>query len=86
MNRKPSILELREITKTFPGVIALDSVDLSIEEGEVHVLVGENGAGKTTLAKGIARGLGAAEEDDIDAQGYQHKGAYTRFGEHAQAL
>jgi ABC-type sugar transport system ATPase subunit len=41
----------REITKTFPGVVALDSIDLDIEEGEVHVLVGENGAGKSSLIK-----------------------------------
>lgn len=51
MNKKSNILELREITKTFPGVVALDSVHLDIEEGEVHVLVGENGAGKSSLIK-----------------------------------
>lgn len=46
-----NILELRNITKTFPGVIALENVDLDVVQGEVHILVGENGAGKSSLIK-----------------------------------
>ncbi len=43
------LLEMKNITKTFPGVKALDLVNLQVEEGEIHALVGENGAGKSTL-------------------------------------
>ncbi len=45
------ILEMESITKTFPGVKALDDVNLQVEQGEIHALVGENGAGKSTLMK-----------------------------------
>ena len=44
-----TILEMRNITKTFPGVKALDNVNFSVCQGEIHALVGENGAGKSTL-------------------------------------
>ena len=46
-----AILEMRDITKTFPGVKALSDVNLTVEEGEIHAIVGENGAGKSTLMK-----------------------------------
>ncbi|WP_078551679.1 multiple monosaccharide ABC transporter ATP-binding protein [Bacillus alkalicellulosilyticus] len=45
------ILEMKNITKTFPGVKALDKVNFKVEQGEIHALVGENGAGKSTLMK-----------------------------------
>ncbi len=47
----PNILEMKEITKTFPGVKALDTVSFDVARGEIHCLVGENGAGKSTLMK-----------------------------------
>ena len=46
-----TLLEMRDISKTFPGVRALDNVNFAVEEGEIHALVGENGAGKSTLMK-----------------------------------
>jgi putative multiple sugar transport system ATP-binding protein len=48
---QPNILEMRSITKTFPGVKALSDVSLSVRRGEVHAICGENGAGKSTLMK-----------------------------------
>jgi general nucleoside transport system ATP-binding protein len=61
-------LELRNVTKRFPGVIANDSVDMTIESGEILGLLGENGAGKTTLMN-ILYGLYSADEGEIVIDG-----------------
>jgi len=53
----PPLLKLEGICKQFPGVLALDSVDFDLREGEVHVLFGENGAGKSTLINIVAGSL-----------------------------
>ena len=46
-----TILQMQDITKTFPGVKALQDVNLTVERGEIHAICGENGAGKSTLMK-----------------------------------
>ncbi len=62
------ILELKGITKRFPGVLANDHISLTLEQGEIHALLGENGAGKTTLMN-ILYGLYQPDEGEIFVRG-----------------
>jgi len=65
---KSMLLEARNIQKSFPGVKALDGVNLNVRSGEVHALLGENGAGKSTLLK-ILAGAQAADGGDLMLEG-----------------
>lgn len=64
----PPVLELRGITKAFPGVLANDHIDLTLQKGEILALLGENGAGKTTLMN-ILYGLYTPDEGEIYVRG-----------------
>jgi ABC-type sugar transport system ATPase subunit len=66
------LLRLTGITKRFPGVVALDGVDLALEAGVVHALTGENGSGKSTLAR-IASGALAPDAGRIEIDGEERK-------------
>ena len=64
--KEKSVLEMRNIHKSFPGVRALQAVDFTLCEGEIHALMGENGAGKSTLCRtitGLYRAMGTVQID-----------------------
>jgi len=63
-----TVLELRGITKRYPGIVANDHVDFDLREGEVHALLGENGAGKSTLMN-VLYGLTKADEGETIVRG-----------------
>ena len=69
---RPPLLELKALTKRFPGATALDSVDFVVAQGEIHALVGENGAGKSTLIK-ILSGTYAADAGRMEFCGTAYR-------------
>ena len=72
-----NILEMRNIRKSFSGVHALKGVDFSVQEGEIHALVGENGAGKSSLIK-IMTGVYTKDAGTIFSVSYTHLDVYKR--------
>ena len=85
-----AILEMRGICKFFPGVRALENVDFTLREGEIHALMGENGAGKSTLIK-VLTGVYPKDGGDVwladtpvhikSPQDAQNKGIATVYQE-----
>ena len=77
-----SVLELRNITKIFPGVRALDKVQFDLRPGEIHALMGENGAGKSTFIK-VITGVHQAEEGEMFLNGQKVRFKNTKDAQKA---
>ncbi|GHT79728.1 ribose import ATP-binding protein RbsA [Spirochaetia bacterium] len=73
-----NILELRHISKQYPGVLALDDISVSFRKSEVHALIGENGAGKSTLIK-VLSGAISPDSGEIEFDGTVHTGMTPRI-------
>ena len=81
-NATDSILSVNNISKTFPGVNALENVDFSLKRGEIHALIGENGAGKSTLIKVLT----GVEHPDAGSIEYDGKLIEVKSPQHAQEI
>ena len=77
-----NVFSMKGITKTFPGVVALEDVDFSLRKGEIHALMGENGAGKSTLIKALT----GVEHPDKGAIELEGKLVQVRSPQHSQEL
>jgi simple sugar transport system ATP-binding protein len=82
MSTDPALLEVRRVSKAFPGVKALDEVDFTLRAGEVHALLGENGAGKSTLIK-ILTGAQRRDSGTISLAGREIDPRSTAEAQHA---
>src|SRR5262245_57988436 len=82
MTDTQSLVAMKGIAKSFPGVAALEDVDFSLQKGEIHALMGENGAGKSTLIK-ILTGVEHPDEGSIELEG---KPVQVRSPQHSQEL
>lgn len=82
--KENAILEMKAIDKVFPGVLALQGVDFTLCEGEIHALMGENGAGKSTLIK-VLTGVYAKDNGQIYLKGYD-KPVIIRSPQDAQKM
>ncbi len=82
MGKSTPVLQLKEIRKVFPGVVALDGISLDVREGDFHSICGENGAGKSTLMK-ILSGVETDYEGELLVRGKPVRFRGTRDAEHA---
>lgn len=82
MSSTPNLLNMKGITKSFPGVVALENVDFALRRGEIHALMGENGAGKSTLIK-VLTGVEPPDNGSIELDS---KPVQVRSPLHSQEL
>lgn len=82
MNDEQIVVKMTDITKSFPGVLALEHVDFSLRRGEIHALMGENGAGKSTLIK-VLTGVEQPDAGMIELEGDV---VHVRSPQHSQEL
>ena len=79
-----NILEIKDVTKRYPGVVALNHVSFEVAKGEVHALVGENGAGKSTMIKTITGAI-TPDEGKVIYEGKEYIRSYRARSESKQS-